>query len=257
MTVSFSADQIEKFCHSTGDTNGIHNFEYMAVRGKRQIVPGMLTLSLSIHESRMYSGLLKAFFGSPLCEGDQVNFDHSAYGLETTLLAETGGITLLRSRQGIDSSIKYALRGTPNFGTYRCFVYSIYPDQKKEFCEGTGLEYPGSLLYLIANSSQALFESIKDPITPTERKIRELTDQRILPVYTGTELFMDANYFRMDQFHDVEYRVGIQELDRGYAFSVVCKADGKNPFYGQHGLIMVDEEKIISKMAKDAPQLVH
>lgn len=262
--IQFTNEQVVEFCRATRDLNTIHNPEYMTLKGKHVVVPGMFLFALVV--DMLYTRVgrtfdsFRVYFNSVISTGEKVKigYDETPRGNgERFLFAMNGrdSFAVKDERSRVyrrDWSI-----GNLAEGHYRNMA--ITPGQYDTFKRLVGChdDAIAGFLFAVAYASPALARTINEPITESEKEINRLLDKavnpdRVSPFYQSLDIYLPEKPETLTTRGEINYRVHFvrEKLNRVYIAHVQCEQEGRVIYRSEYKLIAIPD-RLILRMAKD------
>jgi len=243
---------IISFCISTGDNNSIHDPKYMEPKGKRVIIPGMLTLTdilntFPTHLKKTRSIL--ANFGYAVSEGDIIRFDDEDISdVEKRIIAKT-----YDDPKKEDTYI-FMNQAPPKIEylgeTHKKITFS--PHQAELFSKvlNGSITKETKFLFSLALSSQALIESKEDLKLSDEKKLSDILGNK-LPAYQSISINLPKVFPDIHLGKQLDYYMSVtSEDEKHFQYDIQCIQGLKEIYNGRYELLAVPE-KLIMRMARN------
>ena len=264
--VIYGSEMIRDFCRLTGDSNRIHdgNFMHNLEPSKQIIVPGLMVLSGfgSITEPADFPSVnywnvnFRGFFN----EGDEADL--------SIRNDEGDGLLIAKNLSSEGNDVFYS----ESSKSFRCDV-TIYRDpiegakaniladfqEMDDFGKLMGVDHRGlrNSLFGLSLASRVLLGMIETPTNDAEKELSELYKRdvkRSVPVYTDINVFFPSGDKETSIMpgKDLSFSVESEKIDRkNYSIKVDCSQDSF-PIYMADFKLVVMREDVLIRGAKES-----
>ncbi len=236
----FTDKDISEFCLITGDPNRIHNPEYMATKGKKAIVPGMLTFVKLAAKYQYDLKTLNVNFNNPVCSENEMEIVHH-HGTVNSISAYYNNKEIIKITHS--SPLKSE---EDNFeGIERTLEFS--DNQLSDFFHMTDDLQNTEALFQIAYASKLMQEILSNPITEIEKEAVQRSKKGLLPVYESLKITIH----NPDLFENsLVYKTNLEKTSkRDYLWRVRC-CNSDNIVYDSEFKLKALPEKLIMRIAE-------
>jgi len=260
--IIFRDQDIVDFCRATRDSNEVHDPCYMAGLGKRAIVPGMFAFSAATNLAAQYmkesGNTIKVFFNTLLSSGDFAELIAEplagaegnscrlyAINHKDTLTTHDEHTRIFHSDQVLPNQQEGIVRSLP-----------ADPSQISDFTRLIGAHDPlvGGYLFAVSYASQALFKSISEALTDTEKEIDDLINHSgsVSPFYQSLEITLPRPMQPLEISLPIDYRIHFvrEKFRKVYLAYLQCEQEERILFRSRYRLMAISDA-VILRMAKD------
>ncbi len=262
--ITFTNNQVSRFCEATHDKNIIHNPHYMSELNKQVVVPGMYVFATAVNilkdVIRLGADTIRVFFNSVIHTDETVEISGTQTGyepIEMLMSANNGHDSFTLKDQRSKLYKRTQTYFYDNQGYNRALEYNS--NQIDIFSKLTGCadNLMSGLLFSVAYASNALFQAIQFPVTEVEHEINVLIDKtlnpdQVSPFYQSLDVYLPENIQHLEPNGQLDYLIDFEreKANRTYVAHVTCTQNNNLIYKSDYKMISVPE-RLIMRMVKD------